>query len=99
MKSQPNSSIEQVKSLIRQPYAWPGMYPKYAVCTDGAALCCKCVASEYKLIAGSTIQGDKNGGWNVAAVDVNWENEDLICDHCNKAIESAYGETDEEMTE
>jgi hypothetical protein len=30
----------------------------------------------------------------VEALDVNWENPDLYCDHCGARIESAYAEVD-----
>lgn len=34
-------------------------------------------------------------GWRIVAQDVNWEDQDMICVHCNKKIESAYGDDDE----
>jgi hypothetical protein len=34
MKTKPDSGIEQLKAFIRQPYAWPGGYPLYAVMGD-----------------------------------------------------------------
>ena len=74
--------------LIASPYAWPGGYPMFAITSDGAALCHCCCHSERKLI-GSTYGTD---GWNLVALDVNYEDPALYCDHCGERIESAYAE-------
>lgn len=34
--------IEQVKELIRVPYAFPGGYPKFLVMNDSECLCHNC---------------------------------------------------------
>ena len=94
MKTRPNSIEESLKDFIRQPYTWPGGYPLFLITTDGAALCKTCAKSEYNLILAST-RGRDNDGWTAAAVDVNWEDVDLYCDHCGQPIESAYGEVDQ----
>lgn len=80
-----------VKEFIRHPYAWPGGYPRFAVCDDGAALCHKCTKANAKLIIRSTRE-EARDGWDVAGVDINYEDETLYCEHCNERIESAYGE-------
>lgn len=91
MKSKPESGIEHLKNFIRQPFAWPGGYPKFAVMGDGEPLCKKCASTEFKRIVADTMQGyDKS--FQVIAVDVNWEDEDMRCCHCGEKIESAYGE-------
>ena len=78
-----------VKNAIRNKYAWPGGYPLFLITTDGGALCVACGRKEYKRIA-YAVRHALNDGWNAAAVDVNWEDPDLYCDHCNTRIESAY---------
>ena len=91
MKSKPESTVEKLKAFIRQPYAWPGGYPLYLITADGAALCKKCGKQNAKLIINETLQ--KCGtDWQVVAVDVNWEDENLYCDNCADKIESAYGD-------
>jgi hypothetical protein len=80
-----------IKDAIRSKYAWPGGYPLYLVTSDGAALCCDCGRKEYKRIA-YAIRHHLSDGWRVEAADVNWEDTNLYCDHCNTQIESAYGE-------
>lgn len=80
---------ESIKQAIREEYAWPGGYPLYLICSDSSCLCVKCGKTEYRQIAHS-IRHDIRDGWKVEVTDVNWEDEDLYCDHCGDAIECAY---------
>jgi hypothetical protein len=85
-------NIREFKQSLRSgPYAWPGGYPLYFVCDDGGSICCDCARKELRNIA-SAINANRNDGWRVIGQDVNWEDTELHCDHCNKQIESAYGE-------
>ena len=89
------SKTGAVKDIIRHPYAWPGGYPKYAVTSDGAALCKECCRANFRLIAESIRDNpaDEYGycnGWRVIGTDINWEDE-LACDNCHETIEMAYG--------
>lgn len=68
-------------------YAWPGGYPLYYVCDDGGELCPTCCDTEREAIDSS---GGKDG-WNVVGVGVHYEGEPIVCDHCGRQIESAYG--------
>ena len=81
----------KLRALIRSKYAWPGGYPMYGIANDGAALCIDCMRKEYKQIAYSN-RHNINDGWKIDAVDINYEDANLTCEHCNKSIESAYGE-------
>lgn len=83
-----STSLRLADALARNRYAWPGGYPAYAVTSDGGALCHNCCAAERQLI-GTTTGSD---GWCVVGIDINWEQEDLLCDNCNALIESAYWE-------
>jgi hypothetical protein len=69
-------------------YAWPGGYPIYYVTRDGGALCPDCVNDPRNPVH----DNGRNDGWLVDAYDVNYEQHDLMCDHCNKQIEAAYPE-------
>ncbi len=89
MKNKPE--IHAAKELARNPYAWPGGYSKHAVMSDGECLCAACVKENFALIARATRDGD-GGGWALASVEINWEDADMTCAHCGRAIESAYGE-------
>jgi hypothetical protein len=83
-----------IRKAIRAKYAWPGGYPLYLVMNDGEALCMECARSEYKQIARA---GRDNrykalrSDWLSLGPEINWEDQSLCCVHCNKPIESAYG--------
>lgn len=81
-------SLRLADSLVHSPYAWPGGYPLYAITSDGGALCKRCCVTEREAI-GTTTGSD---GWCVVAVEANWEDPALFCDHCGDRIESAYAE-------
>lgn len=80
---------QEIKLAIRQRYAWPGGYPLFLLCDDGGCLCVDCGRKNWDLIARSIVNGDMDG-WNVIAADINWEDDDLICDHCADDIDCAY---------
>lgn len=69
-------------------YAWPGGYPIYYVMNDGEALCPPCANDPKNPIH---FDGDADG-WRIDGQDVNWEDAQLYCSHCNKRIQSAYVE-------
>jgi phage terminase large subunit GpA-like protein len=52
---------------------------------DNGVLCPKC-ANAY------TPDRDNDEQLQPVAYDVNWEDNELFCEHCNARIESAYGE-------
>jgi hypothetical protein len=85
--------IKSVKEYIRQPYAWPGGYPKVLITADGGCLCSHCARKEFRLICEESFD-NTNHGFRAAGVGVNWENTDLHCDHCGKQMECAYGESE-----
>jgi hypothetical protein len=86
-----NAMVQQVKQFIRSPYAWPGGYPLMLIMEDSEVLCYQCTKNNFKVIALATQQNLRDG-WQAAAIDVNWEDENLQCGECNSQIESAYGE-------
>ena len=85
------NTLEFKTALRRGPYAWPGGYPLYFICEDGESLCFTCAHKEFVNIFHS-IKNRANDGWRVVAQDINWEDHDVTCAHCNQSIESAYGE-------
>jgi hypothetical protein len=84
------NSVYWADKLVAEPFVWPGGYPLHAVTSDGGTLCRKCCATERESIA-TPVQHD---GWQVMGLQVNWENPDLLCDHCGERIESAYAESE-----
>jgi hypothetical protein len=84
-------TIDQFKSDLLSPYAWPGGYPRYFVTSDGAALSYKSALENQHLIIDS-IENQFNDGWQVIGCDINWEDSELYCDHSSELIESAYAD-------
>jgi hypothetical protein len=63
------------------------MYPLYYITKDGGCLCPECANKNKNLT-----RDIHDPQWYIVASEANYENEDLVCDNCNKKIESAYGE-------
>lgn len=89
--SKASDILKEVKRAIREPYAWPGGYPKYILMTDGEALSIAAARENWHEICRATLQPYQDG-WQAAGVDINWENVNLTCAHTGEFIESAYGE-------
>jgi hypothetical protein len=85
--------------LSAGPWAWPGGYPIYFVLSDFEPLSYEAASENAGLIREAIAEKDTNrlGGWNVVAVEVNWEDPHLFC--CHKTahrIPSAYAEEKED---
>lgn len=83
-------SISDFRRDIRAPYAWPGGYPRYFLCSDGEALSFDAARANRRLIL-EAIRDCDSSGWRVQACPINWEDSDLVCSDSGKLIESAYG--------
>ena len=79
--------LEDIKFTAREwpRWAWPGCYPLYYMAADGGCLCVECANQNQQ-----TFDKDAEKCWHIVAVDVNYEDHDLYCDHCNEQIEAAY---------
>ena len=76
-------------------YAWPGGYPIFYIAADNGTICPECANGEDgSECQNPDCQDDKQ--WALVVYGVNYEDDCLYCDHCNRHIESAYGETDNE---
>lgn len=84
-------SISDFRKAIRQPYAWPGGYPCYFICDDGAPLSFVSARKNRRLILES-LRDMTNDGWRVIGVEINWEDNELYCAHSDEKIESAYAD-------
>jgi hypothetical protein len=83
-------ALQEARSVAREPYAWPGGYPRFLVTSDGGCLCPACVRREFHKIA-SAAMDNRNDGWKPQGSSINYEDKGLVCDHCNRLIPSAYG--------
>ena len=87
-----NQTLEKVKDAIRHPFAWPGGYPVYTIMADGELMCTDCARENYKLIVQAT-KDQLRDGWQAYGSDVLYEGSEYCC-HCDKELESAYGEAE-----
>lgn len=74
-------------------YAWPGGYPIYYIMKDNGILCPDCVNNERPKDLDDEYTDDDR--WIVVGQDINYEDADLHCDHCNEKIECAYCEDED----
>lgn len=89
------NTVSDFRAAMRNgPYAWPGGYPCYFVCSDGEALSFAAAKENRRLIVEAIADRDKSSGWHVMGVDINYEDSALYCAHTNERIESAYGEAE-----
>jgi hypothetical protein len=79
----------RIKQAIREEFAWPGGYPLFILLSDGEVLCPSCAKQEYRQLVQATKDQDTSG-WRPVAADINWEDEEMACCHCNEFIEPAY---------
>jgi hypothetical protein len=85
-------TVHDFRRAIRSgPYAWPGGYPAYFICSDGAALSFAAARDNRRAIL-EAIATRSRDGWRVVAVEINWEDSELTCDHTGSRIASAYGD-------
>jgi hypothetical protein len=84
--------LAAVRHAIRNPYAWPGGYPKYLIMADGEALSLASAHANYRHIWCAVMNGDTQSDWYPACVAINYEDPALYCAHSNERIESAYAE-------
>ncbi len=62
----------------------------FALMHDGEPMCIDCANTEN--LASFETDPVENRGWQIVALDINWEDPDMQCCHCYKRIESAYAE-------
>lgn len=89
----PNSGADIRAAIRHGGHVWPGGYPVFAGMADGGALCFDCVKKELRELLQAMRTRYRGDSWLVSQFAVNWEDSELTCDHCSKAIESAYGES------
>lgn len=89
------NSVADFKATLRAgPYAWPGGYQLYFICEDGNSLCFNCARTEARIMmeAINRYKYTSDDGWRTVGCDVNWEDNDMICVHCNSRIPPACGD-------
>lgn len=88
-------TTNEFKAFVRAPFAFPGGYEIHAVMSDGGCLCHTCAKDNAKLIIADTRSDARSGcghsGWEFYAADINWEDDNLFCDHCGNQLKPEYG--------
>lgn len=92
--SVPIKTISDFRKAVRMgPYAWPGGYPVYWIMADGESVAFSVAKAERRNMLEALAHPEKNfDDWRPVALDINWEDGNLICAHTNQRIESAYAE-------
>jgi hypothetical protein len=86
-------TIAQFRAEMRAGrYAWPGGYPRFFVTADGGVLSFGAARECRREILSALGRGDSRSEWTVVAVDINYEDQGLTCDHTGERIECAYGD-------
>ena len=87
-------SLLAIKRALRNgKYAWPGCYPLFFISYDGCVLSFEAVRENWREVVRSHLQASyRHSGWSLAAVEANWEDPELYCDHSGERIESAYAD-------
>lgn len=85
--------LRSVRNFCREPYAWPGGYPRVLLFEDGQVSCADCARENYRLISQDT-RDSYHGGWVAAGVEIFWEGEREHCACCDCVIEPAYSGDD-----
>ena len=92
-KNYASAVLREVKDAIRNPYAWPGGYPKYVVMCDGEAMSVSAARDNWRDICRDTLNQFRYN-FAAAGIDINWEDPALLCCQTGKRIESAYADED-----
>jgi hypothetical protein len=95
------NSISDFRKAVRNgPYAWPGGYPLYWIMADGGACAFNVAKTERRSMLEALRDDATDNGpsldWLPVALEVNWEDGDLFCDHTGERIPSAYAEPETE---
>ncbi len=80
---------ETVRTVARNPYAFPGGYPIGLVMYDGCVLCSACVKAHYRMILQRTRDDDRDD-WSAAGSLVFEGTEEdhglVACVNCNAIL-------------
>jgi hypothetical protein len=87
-------TISDFRKAVRLgPYAWPGGYPLYWLMADGEACAFDVAKTERRLMLEAIAHPEYlDHQWLPIALEINYEDSELVCAHTGKKIESAYAE-------
>jgi hypothetical protein len=92
-----STTTELVQALNGSAYNVEKQKTTYLIAHDGGSFCFDCAVRERSRLAAEIIERQTNPHpddcWLVVGVQVNYSNNALSCDHCNKPVCSMYPET------
>ena len=89
-------TMRDVKETLRAgPYAWPGGYPLYLITADSEPLCFDCALKNFREIWFAMNRDNCAPDWRIVACEINEEDFDLRCSHCEEPIEASVEPADE----
>lgn len=86
---------QELFETIRRPHVWPGGYRRHLIMADGEPVCTRCAESNKPAMLRAMAYPGTDDQWCPIATEVNWEDEHLLCAHCDERIESVYGGDDD----
>lgn len=91
------NTISDFRTAVRQrKYTSVGCYPLFFLMADGECLCPSCAKTERRqILEAMADRSYRDFSWLPVAIDINYEDGDMQCAHCNERIESAYAEPEE----
>jgi hypothetical protein len=79
-------NVNTLKSVVREPFAWPGGYERAVITNDGDLICHQCCKENYYLMLHST-RGAYRDGWHVVgAILLDDMEGDNTCSQCNRQL-------------
>lgn len=79
-------------------FSFPGGYEIHYRTEDGGTLCHQCAnrGNGSEAYIGTDPSGELGSDpqWHIVGHDCHWEGEPITCDHCNRDIDSTYGNPD-----
>ena len=91
-------TVKQLADSLREgQYTSLGCYPKFYVTADDGVLSHNAVMANFARIGRACrdfaeYNGREQRQWAIVAVEINWEDPYLFCDHTYERIPSAYAE-------
>lgn len=89
-------TVADLKAALRHgKFTDLGGYPLYFITSDCDTMSFESVLENLASVMDSVATKSRDG-WRVIAVEINYEDNDMVCCHSGKRIPSAYGDDNEE---
>lgn len=92
-------TVADLKAALRHgKFTDLGGYPLYFITSDYDTMSFESVLENLASVMDSVATKSRDG-WRVIAVEINYEDNDMVCCHSGKRIPSAYGESESDETD